>query len=310
MNSPFVRSADNPIITANSLPYRAHAAFNPGATRQGDEVALLVRVEGFRGQSHFAVARSVDGEHDWRFDSTPALEGDVALHPEDAWGIDDPRVVYLPELGRYAVTFTSYSEHGPLVSLALTEDLVTFERLGPVCPPDDKDAALFPRRFGGDWLMLHRPYGGGPANIMLSRSRDLRHWSEPELVLPAREGGWWDAGKVGLGPPPLETSAGWLLLYHGVRLTASGALYRSGLALLDLDDPTRVIARTDDWHLGPEADYERTGDVPNVVFPSGWVLDPSGERVLVYYGAADTVIGLATASLADLLATLDVSAAA
>jgi predicted GH43/DUF377 family glycosyl hydrolase len=310
MNSPFVRSACNPIITAGDLPYRAHAAFNPGATRRGDEIALLVRVEGFRGQSHFAVARSIDGEHDWRFGSTPALEGDAVRYPEDAWGIEDPRVVYLPELARYAVTFTSYSEHGPLVSLALTEDLVTFERLGPICPPNDKDAALFPRRFGGDWLMLHRPYSGGSANIMLSRSPDLRQWSEPELVLPARSGGWWDAGKVGLGPPPLETAAGWLLLYHGVRLTASGALYRSGLALLDLDDPTRVIARTDDWHLGPETDYERTGDVPNVVFPSGWVLDTSGERVLVYYGAADTVIGLATASLSDLLATLELPAAA
>ncbi|HEX7490458.1 MAG TPA: hypothetical protein VF337_02005 [Candidatus Limnocylindrales bacterium] len=310
ISSPFFRSTDNPIITANHLPYRAHAAFNPGATRHGDEIALLVRVEGFRGQSHFAVARSADGEHNWRFDLKPALEGDVALHPEDAWGIEDPRIVYLPELAQYAVTFTSYSEQGPLVSLALTEDLVTFRRLGPICPPDDKDAALFPRRFGGQWLMLHRPYGGGPANIVLSRSPDLQHWSEPELVLPARAGGWWDAGKVGLGPPPLETSAGWLILYHGVRLTASGALYRSGLALLDLDDPTKVIARTDDWQFGPEADYERTGDVPNVVFPSGWVLDPSGERVLVYYGAADTVIGLATASVSDLLATLDVSIAA
>lgn len=310
MNSPFIRSAHNPIIKATDLPYRAHAAFNPGATRRDGEVALLVRVEGFRGQSHFSVARSIDGETGWRFDPTPALEGDVARHPEDAWGIEDPRVVFLPELARYAVTFTSYSEKGPLVSLALTEDLVTFERLGPICPPDDKDAALFPRRFGRDWLMLHRPYSGGSANIMLSRSPDLTHWSEPELVLPARMGGWWDAGKVGLGPPPLETSAGWLLLYHGVRLTASGALYRSGLALLDLDDPTRVIARTDDWYLGPETDYERTGDVPNVVFPSGWVLDESGERVLVYYGAADTVIGLATASLADMLGTLELRAAA
>ena len=310
MNTPFVRSAHNPIISAGDLPYRAHSAFNPGATRRGGDVALLVRVEGFRGQSHFAVARSVDGEQDWRFDSTPALEGDPVRYPEDAWGIEDPRVVYLPELARYAVTFTSYSADGPLVSLALTEDLVSFERLGPIRPPNDKDAALFPRRFGGDWLLLHRPYSDGSANIMVSRSPDLRHWAEPELVLPARSGGWWDAGKVGLGPPPLETSAGWLLLYHGVRLTASGALYRSGLALLDLNDPTKVIARTDDWHLGPETDYERTGDVPNVVFPSGWVLDPSGECVLVYYGAADTVIGLATASLSDLLATLDIPAAA
>ena len=308
--TPFVRSASNPIITADDVPYRAHAAFNPGAARCRGEIALLVRVESFSGRSHFAVARRLDGEHDWRFDAVPALEGDVARHPEDAWGIEDPRVVYLPELGRYAVTFTSYSADGPLVSLALTDDLVSFDRLGPIRPPDDKDAALFPRRFGGNWLLLHRPNRGGSANIMLSRSPDMRHWSEPELVLAARNGGCWDAGKVGLGPPPLETSAGWLLLYHGVRLTASGALYRSGLALLDLDDPTRVIARTDDWHLGPETHYERTGDVPNVVFPSGWVLDESGERVLVYYGAADTVIGLATASLSDLLGTLQVRAAA
>jgi predicted GH43/DUF377 family glycosyl hydrolase len=310
MNRLFTRSALNPIITADDLPYPGHAVFNPGATRINGEVALLVRVESFRGQSHFAVARSADGEQDWHFDPRPALEADVALHPEDEWGIEDPRIVYLPELAKYAVTFTSYSSNGPLVSLALTEDLVTFERLGAICPPDDKDAALFPRRLGGDWVMLHRPCRGGPANIVLSRSPDLRTWSEPELVLPARAGGWWDAGKVGLGPPPLETDAGWLVLYHGIRITASGALYRSGLALLDLDDPTRVIARTNDWHLGPETEYERTGDVPNVVFPSGWVLDSTGERILVYYGAADTVIGLATTSVSDLIETLRLEAAA
>jgi predicted GH43/DUF377 family glycosyl hydrolase len=304
--SPFVRSLHNPIIQADDLPYHAHAAFNPGATRFHDKVALLVRVEDFRGRSYFATALSADGETDWRFDPTPALRGDPEHYPEDAWGIEDPRIVYLPELEQYAVTFTSYSMAGPLVSLALTRDLISFERQGPICPPDDKDAAFFPRRFGGQWLLLHRPSPRDSAsNIVLSRSADLRHWSEPELVLPAREGGWWDAGKVGMGPPPLETAAGWLLLYHGVRQTASGSLYRSGLALLDLDDPTKVIARTDDWYLGPEADYERTGDVPNVVFPSGWVLDPSGQQVFVYYGAADTTIGLATASLSDLLSLLD-----
>ena len=306
MNRPFVRSERNPIVSAADLPYPAHAVFNPGAAGFKGTTLLLARVEDFRGHSHFAVGHSLDGERDWFFDPQPALLGDPERYPEDAWGIEDPRIVRLPELGLYAATFTSYSKAGPLVSLALTSDFVSFERRGPIRPPDDKDAALFPRRFGGNWLLLHRPARDGRADIMLSRSPDLSHWSQPELVLPARAGGWWDAGKVGLGPPPLETRAGWLLLYHGVRQTASGALYRSGLALLDLDDPSRLIARTDEWLLGPEAPYERIGDVPNVVFPSGWVLDPTGKQVSVYYGAADTVIGLATASLADLLSALGV----
>jgi predicted GH43/DUF377 family glycosyl hydrolase len=296
------RHRRNPILAADDLPYRAHTVFNPAAARVGYDVVLLLRVEGFRGHSHFTTARSADGVTGWRIDEKPSLSPDPALFPEDEWGIEDPRAVFLPEIGRYGVTFTSYSPRGPLVSLALTTDFTSFERRGPVMPPDDKDAALFPRRFGGEWLMVHRPVrAGAPADIEISRSPDLAAWSSSAVLLPARAGGWWDAGKVGLGPPPLETPEGWLLMYHGVRHTCSGALYRSGLALLDLDDPTRVIARTDDWVFGPEEPYERTGDVPNVVFPSGWVKTPDEEGVMVYYGAADTSVCLATAKIADLL---------
>jgi predicted GH43/DUF377 family glycosyl hydrolase len=129
----------------------------------------------------------------------------------------------------------------------------------------------------------------------------MRHWGDHQLLLEAREGAWWDAMKIGLGPPPLETSEGWLLMYHGVHGTAAGAIYRNGLALLDLDDPSTVLRRSDDWVLSPTAPYERAGDVPDVVFPCGWVLDEGGDELRVYYGAADTSIAMATANLSEVL---------
>jgi predicted GH43/DUF377 family glycosyl hydrolase len=184
----------------------------------------------------------------------------------------------------------------------VTRDFREVRRIGPVTPPEDKDAAVFPDRFGGRWAMIHRPSPlKGNANIWISFSPDLRHWGDHTLLLEARDGGWWDAGKIGLGPPPLMTPEGWLVLYHGVRMTAAGAIYRAGLALLDLDDPRVVVHRSDDWVLAPEAAYELAGDVPQVVFPTGWVLDPSTGSLLVYYGAGDTVVALARATLAELL---------
>ena len=136
MNRPFVRSERNPIVSAADLPYPAHAVFNPGAAGFKGTTLLLARVEDFRGHSHFAVGRSLDGESDWTFDPQAALIGNPDRYPEDAWGIEDPRIVRLPELGLYAATFTSYSKAGPLVSLALTSDFVSFERRGPIRPPD------------------------------------------------------------------------------------------------------------------------------------------------------------------------------
>lgn len=125
-------------------------------------------------------------------------------------------------------------------------------------------------------------------------------------MLQARRGAWWDANKVGLSPPLIETPRGWLMLYHGVRHTASGALYRLGVALFDLENPDRCILRGDEWIFGPEATYECTGDVPNVTFPCGNTIDDDGDTIKMYYGAADTSIALATGSIAQLLAWLDV----
>ena len=121
-------------------------------------------------------------------------------------------------------------------------------------------------------------------------------------MLAARPGGWWDSARVGVGAPPLETEAGWLLVYHGVRQTVAGALYRVGLALLDLEDPTRVTHRCGEWVLGPAESYELVGDVPGVVFPCGLIHDADTDELRLYYGAADTVVALATATLSDVLA--------
>ena len=202
------------------------------------------------------------------------------------------------------MTYTAYSQAGPLVSLATTHDFRSFERHGAVMPPEDKDAALFPVRFDGRWAMIHRPVPNMPsgAHIWLSFSPDLKHWGDHQVLLRARRGAWWDANKIGLSPPPLPTPEGWLLLYHGVKTTVSGGIYRLGLALLDLDDPRRVLARSDEWIFGPRAPYELFGDVDKVVFPCGWVLN--GDAIRLYYGAADSCLVLATGCLSELLAWL------
>jgi len=298
----FLRSDANPILTAADLPYPANSIFNPGAARVGDETILLARVEDLRGMSQLHVARSADGVSGWRFDPEPLLRPDVEHHPEEIWGCEDPRLTWMPERGEWAIAYTAYSRRGPLVSLATTRDFRTVTRLGPVMPPDDKDAALFPRRFDGRWAMVHRPSPlRGGAHMWISYSPDLHHWGDHSLLLEARDGAWWDAGKIGLGPPPLETADGWLVLYHGVRTTSDGPIYRVGLALLDLADPRILLHRTDEWVFGPVTPYEVIGDVGRVVFPCGWILDQTTDSLHVYYGAADAVIALATARFSDVM---------
>lgn len=301
----FVRDKNNPILTLSDWPYPANTVFNPGATKlENGETLLLVRVEDRRGISHLAAARSKDGVREWKVDSKPTLRPDPDRYPEEVWGIEDPRITWVPELDRYAIAYTSYSTSGPLVSMAFTRDFREFERRGAVMPPEDKDAALFPRRFGGRWALLHRPMANFPqnkANIWLSYSPDLKHWGDHCVVLEARQGSWWDANRIGLSPPPIETAEGWLIIYHGVRDTPAGCLYRLGLALLDLETPCRAIWRGDEWVFGPDAPYERTGDVGDVVFPCGVIYDEASDVLRLYYGAADTSIGLATAKVSELL---------
>ncbi len=302
------RHPKNPILQASDWPYPVHTVFNPGATRLSDGTTLLLcRVEDFRGHSHLSVARSVNGVDGWVVDPEPTLLPDPERHPEELWGIEDPRITYVPELAKYVVAYTAFTRDGPGVALATTTDFVRFERMGLIMQPDNKDAALLPRRIDGNFALIHRPANIGGGHIWMSFSPDLLAWGNHKLMLVARKGAWWDANKIGLSPPLIETERGWLMIYHGVRRTAAGALYRLGLALFDLEDPSVCILRGDSWVFGPEVSYEVVGDVGYVTFPCGYVIQDDNDTVYLYYGAADTCIGLATSSIREMLAWLDVN---
>jgi predicted GH43/DUF377 family glycosyl hydrolase len=302
----FHRHEKNPILTAADWPYPAHSVFNPGAVRLRDgSTLLLCRVEDRRGHSHLCAARSVNGVDGWVVDGEPTFRADPENYPEELWGIEDPRITFVEELGRYAVAYTAFSKGGPGVALALTDDFRTFERYGLVMQPDDKDAALLPRRIDGNFALIHRPMADSGAHIWVSYSPDLRNWGGHKLVLQARRGAWWDANKVGLSPPLIETPQGWLMIYHGVRQTASGSLYRLGIALFALDRPDHCLRRGDSWIFGPETRYEREGDVGNVAFPCGYTIGGDGDTINLYYGAADTSVALARGSLRHLLGWLE-----
>jgi beta-1,2-mannobiose phosphorylase / 1,2-beta-oligomannan phosphorylase len=298
----FQRYKKNPLLTADDWPYSVNSVFNAGAVKANGDHLLLVRVEDRRGFSHLCAARSKDGFNKWIIDPEPTLAPSPITNPEEVWGIEDPRLTWMQDLKLWAVVYTAYSRGGPLVSIATTEDFKKFTRLGPVMPPEDKDAALFPVKFKGRYAMLHRPvstFPGTGAHIWISFSPDLKHWGDHKVLLPAKKGGWWDANKIGLSPPPLQTSDGWLILYHGVRTTVNGSIYRLGVALLDLEDPTRVLRRSDQWIFGPQERYEREGDVDDVVFPCGWI--EQGDEIRLYYGVADSSVALATGKLSDLM---------
>lgn len=302
----FTRHRRNPILTAADWPYPVHTVFNPAATLLPDGTTLLLcRVEDSRGHSHLCAARSANGVDGWQIDPQPTMPADPENHPEEFWGIEDPRITYVPELAQYAIVYTAYTRDGPGVALALTKDFHTFERYGLIMSPEDKDAALLPYRISGHWALIHRPVSAPRAHMWISYSPDLRHWGSHKLILEARRGAWWDANKIGLSPPPIETDQGWLVIYHGVRMTAAGCIYRLGLALFDRDQPERLIKRGDEWIFGPEERYEQRGDVGNVVFPCGYTIAEDGDTINIYYGAADTSIGLATGSIKAMLAWLD-----
>jgi predicted GH43/DUF377 family glycosyl hydrolase len=311
VDSLFVRHPGNPILSRENWPYPVNSVFNAGVTRLADgDTLLLCRVEDRRGLSHLCAARSANGIDGWRIDAQPTLMANPREYPEEIWGIEDPRITYVPELEQYAVAYTSYARGGPGVSLAMTKDFINFERYGVIMSPEDKDAALLPRRIGGFWALIHRPVTTLGAHMWISYSPDLQHWGSHKVMLEARRGGWWDANKIGLCSPPIETAKGWLTIYHGVRHTASGSIYRLGLALFDLDNPHICLQRGNSWMFSPEAPYERGGDVNDVVFPCGQTIGADGDTIHLYYGAGDSCMAMATGSVRTLLSWLDFNSSA
>ncbi len=296
----------NPILTADNWPYPINSVFNAGAALLADGTTLLLcRVEDRRGLSHFCAARSANGIDGWKIDQEPTLLPNPEKFPEELWGIEDPRITFLPELKKYAVVYTAYTRDGPGVALALTESFHTFERFGVIMPPEDKDAALLPHRIDGNWALIHRPVSAPRAHMWISYSPDLKYWGGHTLMMEARKGAWWDANKIGLSPPPIETLQGWLVIYHGVKQSSAGCIYRLGLALFDLNKPGVLLKRSKDWVFAPEELYEQHGDVGNVVFPCGYTIVHDGDTINLYYGAADTSIALATSSIRKMLEWLE-----
>jgi beta-1,4-mannooligosaccharide/beta-1,4-mannosyl-N-acetylglucosamine phosphorylase len=293
----FKRYEGNPILTPESWPYPANAVFNPGAVKLNTEILLLVRVEDMRGFSHLTVARSADGLTNWEIDPAPTLEADPNSR-EEKWGLEDPRIVWLEEQKQFGITYTSFSEGGPVVSLAITKNFRAFARLGALLPPEDKDACLLPRRVKGRFALIHRPIVRGEAHMWISFSPDLKHWGDHRTLIRTRSA-YWDGHRVGLACQPIETAQGWMIFYHGVRSTTAGQIYRVGLALLDLEEPWRVLRRSDEWVLGPRELYERIGDVSGVVFPTGAIVHKETNQLNLYYGAADSTVAVATANLSD-----------
>lgn len=284
--------------------------FNPGVVEGPDGVIhILYRAQGRDGVSRLGYARTRGGVTIDERLPDPVFEPD--LHDEwERLGTEDPRIVRLGST--YYVTYTATSlyestdphpswlppEDPPWrvrVALALTDDFQTFTRLGVILPDmDDKDAVLFPERIGGRYVLLHRL----PPDLWIATSTDLRQWEEHRVVLRTRPA-LWDEQKVGAGAPPVRTDAGWLLSYHG---SDHHNVYRAGFVLLDGRDPSRVIARSNAPVLEPTVAWEIDGQYPRVVFPTGMVV--RGDEVLIYYGAADTVVGVARGSLKEILASL------
>lgn len=293
VNGPVWRYDANPIITTADAPH-ANSIFNSAVAPFEDGFAGVFRCDDLGVSMDIYAGFSKDGIT-WEIDSTPiSFEGvdDAVTEREYRY---DPRVVFIED--RYYITWCN-GYHGPTIGLAYTYDFKTFHQMENLFLPYNRNGVLFPRKISGKYAALSRPSDTGHTpfgDIFYSESPDLTYWGKHRFVMGTYKGdaSAWQATKIGPGPCPIETDEGWLLLYHGVILTANGMVYRMGGALLDLDEPWKVIARSRTYLLGPHELYERVGDVPNVLFPVGALADGDTGRIAIYYGGADTVVGLA-----------------
>jgi len=288
-----MRYGKNPILTKDDVPFKVNSIFNAGAIKFDDKYLLVCRVEMPNGRSSFVTALSKEG---CRFivDSKPCL---TPLDHKECfkyveWGIEDARVTWIEE--KYYLTYTGYSKYMPLVILAETDDFENFKIVGPISEPSNKDCSLFPEKINGYYWKVDRPSAELRRDIWISRSKDLIHWGGYEILSEPVYGSW-EADKIGSSTPPIKTNEGWLMLYHGVRGFGISCMYKIGVMLLDLEKPWIVLGKSIGPILSPETNYERVGDVGNVVFTNGWIAE-NGE-VKIYYSGADTNICLATTTI-------------
>ena len=283
------RYPGNPILKPNPYnDWEALNVFNPGVIHHNGLFHMFYRAQGLDYVSSIGYAVSVDG---FQFNR---LQQPVATGQDD-WetrGVEDPRITYLEDEGRFIMAYTAFAPRGITPMFAESRNLITWNRIGPlVIGEDNKDHVLFPRKVGDRYVALHRR----PPGMWIAYSNDLQQWRDfAPLMLPRDKS--WDNNRVGGGGVPIETEHGWLLLYHGYD---SDIVYRLSACLLDLEDPGKVIARPASYILEPEETWELKGDVVNVVFSAANPI--VNDTVYVYYGGADRVIGLATCDFGELL---------
>lgn len=302
MSMKLKRYPQNPLLLPDpASDWECYNVFNPGVLFYNGLFHMYYRAQGLDWISRIGYAVSADGIH-WNRMRQPVLE---PIDGSDSRGVEDPRVVEID--GTFYMTYTAFGREyygedqpthwggGVLPMIAHSQNLISWERIGPIVRGEDnKDHVLFPRKIGGKFAAFHRRW----PNVWIAYSEDLQSWPEETMAPiygPRPENGW-DSKSVGSNGPPVETDEGWLVINHGYD---ADHVYRMGIILLDLDDPTKVIRRPVDPIFWPEELWELRGDVPNVVFSNANpVVDG---QMYVFYGGADHVIGLATCKLADLL---------
>ena len=289
-----VRFEDNPIIEPiEGHPWESRFVFNTAMIRLGGRIHYFYRAMGEDKVSRIGYASSKDGYHIDKRLPYPVFEPSNQL---EKYGCEDPRLTLLE--GKYVMTYTAY---GDIYQIGMTtispqnilnNNWVWGERLFPFPNTWNKDAVLFSRRIRDRYIMLHRL----EPDICLAHSDDMRSWTHSNVIMEPRPD-YWDSLKIGAAGPPIEIDEGWLLIYHGVD---TDRVYRLGAAILDKNNPGRVLARTEEPILEPQMEYERFGQVLNVVFSCGAVI--LGDELLISYGAADTVIGVVSQKLDDIIA--------
>lgn len=293
------RSERNPVVNIEDLPFRCINLYNAGCIKVNGKYILLITIELLDGTTSIYYAESSNG-----YDFTVSKEAFLAPAKIDPFkeyeemGILDARITFLEDC--YYIIYLAESRHGILLNLAKTNDFKSVQRVGVISHPDTKAGALFPKKIKGKYARLERPNTGG--SIWISYSEDLIYWGESEAVLSPRDG-YWDSHHIGCAAPPLEIEQGWLVFYYGVKRTSGGTLTRIGTAILDREDPAMTpVGRSNIPVISPRELYERVGDISNLVFSCGAILE-SNNTIKLYYGTSNNCLYLGTTNLDEIIET-------
>ena len=298
-NQIVTRYKNNPILTKKDVPYPVSTVHNAGVIKYNDKYIMLFRSHLHNGRSIIGIAQSTDG-YNFEVGAEPFLtpSSDSVFGEYEEYGVEDVRISQIDD--DFLLTYSAYSIHGVRIGLAITRDFITVERISLITQSDLRNVVIFPEKINGQYVRLDRPHSEiSKWSIWISYSPDLVHWGNSKVIIKP-ETYHWDEMKIGPGATPIKTDKGWLNIYHGVFETMSGVVYRLGVALHDLNDPSIIIGVSDQWILQPDDPWEITGYVSNVVFTCGAVPEKDGS-VKIYWGGADSVMCVGSANINDLI---------